>query len=429
MGISKAKWLAAAVACLAAVGGPAMAAGFYAQEQSVEGLGRAYSGEAASTGADALWWNPAAIGDIDGRTYYSGNHLVAADIDIDDAGSTIRRPSSATAPVGGAARSEPFDISVVPNTAAAMRLNDQFSLGVAITAPFGFGAVSRPDAFTRYEAVKVRLIDLDFQPTLAWRPVPWLRLGAGADAEIADTKFSVALPNLSPLDADGRANLAANGWNFGWVAGAQLAPTAALTLGASYRAAIAHTLGGHVTSVGLLGSLATDNGQSVTNVRFSTPWLATLAARWRVAERLTLEAQAQRIGWSDYGGFAISTVGATPPAPGVRQRDTTSIAVGFDYAANAALTLRAGIQDDPRAIRDSTVLPDGDRLIFAAGASWRKSPRTTFDLGAAYVSFRHTAIGSQFSAFAGTSNATPVSLAGELSSHAVVLSFAVRGAF
>ena len=43
-------------------GSPAHAAGFYLQEQSVRGWGRANSGEVADQGPASLWWNPAAIG-------------------------------------------------------------------------------------------------------------------------------------------------------------------------------------------------------------------------------------------------------------------------------------------------------------------------------------------------------------------------------
>src|SRR4028119_887096 len=41
---------------------PAIASGFYLQEQSVRGWGRANSGEVADGGPASLWWNPAAIG-------------------------------------------------------------------------------------------------------------------------------------------------------------------------------------------------------------------------------------------------------------------------------------------------------------------------------------------------------------------------------
>jgi len=425
--MAKGGWLAACA--MAAIGGPAAAAGFYAQEQSVEGLGRAYSGEAAASGPDALWWNPAAIGDVQGAQLFNGLQVVAADVDLRDGGSTIQRPGSAAAPVGGKSYSEPFDIAEIPDFAAARRLSDQWSAGLAVTAPFGFGAVSRPDAWTRYEAVKVRLVDLDFQPTIAWRPAPWVRLGLGADAEIADVKFSVALPNPSAADADGRANLATNGWSFGWVAGAQVDAGPTLTLGASYRSGQNHSLGGHVTSGGLLGALATGDGQAVTRVRFATPWLATLGARWRLTQRLTLEGEAQRIGWSRYRGFSIATVGLTPQATRPPARDTTSFAAGFDYAVARGLTFRGGVQIDPRAIRDSAVLPDGGRLIFSAGASLARSASTTLDIGAAYVDFAHSPIASDGVAYFGTVDATPVHLVGQLAAHAVVLSLGMRRTF
>jgi len=425
--MAKGVWLA--LAALAAIGRPAAAAGLYAQEQSVEGLGRAYSGEAAASGADALWWNPAAIGDVQGAQLFNGLQVVAADVDVRDGGSTIQRPGSATAPVGGNPYSEPFDIAEIPDFAAARRLSDQWSAGLAVTAPFGFAAVSRPDAWTRYEAVKVRLVDVDFQPTIAWRPAPWVRLGIGADAEIADVKFSVALPNPSAADADGRANLATNGWSFGWVAGAQIDAGPSLTLGASYRSGQDHSLGGHVTSGGLLGALATGDGQAVTRVRFATPWLATLGARWRLTPRLTLEGEVQRIGWSRYRGFSIATVGVAPPAIRAPARDTTSFAAGLDYAAMPGLTLRAGVQADPRAIRDSAVLPDGSRLIFSAGASLSRSPHTALDIGVAYVDFAHSPITSDVLAFAGTAQATPVHLVGQLAAHALVLAVGMRRTF
>ena len=60
--------LAATTAVLSfAAAGAAHAQAFYLQEQSARGAGRAFSGEAADTGADSLWWNPASIAGIDHR--------------------------------------------------------------------------------------------------------------------------------------------------------------------------------------------------------------------------------------------------------------------------------------------------------------------------------------------------------------------------
>jgi long-chain fatty acid transport protein len=79
----------------------ASAAAFYIQEQSVVGLGRAYSGEAADLGADSLWWNPASIAGISHSEIYAGLQGELAQGDETNQGSSITRPGQAPAPVGG----------------------------------------------------------------------------------------------------------------------------------------------------------------------------------------------------------------------------------------------------------------------------------------------------------------------------------------
>ena len=48
-----------------------------------------------------MFWNPAAIADVQGASLYNGLQVVAADVDVTNRGSTITRPGQATAPVGG----------------------------------------------------------------------------------------------------------------------------------------------------------------------------------------------------------------------------------------------------------------------------------------------------------------------------------------
>src|SRR5690606_5447176 len=79
------------------------AAGFYLQEQSVKGAGRAYSGEVADQGVDSLWWNPAAIA-RSGREAYVGLHAVFVDATVENHGSMITYPGGTTIPVQGEPR-------------------------------------------------------------------------------------------------------------------------------------------------------------------------------------------------------------------------------------------------------------------------------------------------------------------------------------
>jgi long-chain fatty acid transport protein len=425
--------LAAASAVLAlTAAGPAAAGGFFVQEQSVRGVARAFSGEAADTGAASLWWNPAAIGGVARGDAHVGVHLVTVDATVRDAGSTIRRPTLPALPVGGRlAQEDPIDTGVVPNLGAAWRLNDQLVLGLALNAPFNFTTRYDLDSFTRYQALKSRLFNIDIQPTLAWRPVAGLTLGVGVDASYADATLSSALPNLSPLLPDGGSSLTGNGWNWGWVAGLQAQPTPRLTIGATYRAGIKHKLDGRVTVTGLAGPAAAANLDVPGVARFETPAIMTLGARWRATDRLTLNAQVQHFDWSAFDAIRVSFAGQTQSTP-QDYVDTTSVAVGLDYALTPQWTLRAGVQNDPTPTPDvgrTARVPDGDRWLFGLGASYAPSERLAFDVGAAYIAFRDSAIDSRADAFAGTPLATPVAMRGTVEGRGLLLSGGLRLSF
>ena len=101
--------------------------------------------------------------------------------------------------------------------------------------------------------------------------------------------------------------------------------------------------------------------------------------RWQATERLTLNAQVTRFGWSEFDAIRIG-----PPLDReLRQdyHDTTSLAGGIDYQAAPALTLRAGIQADESPTPDAGEprVPDADRMMYTAGGSYRLSDRVTFD--------------------------------------------------
>src|SRR3974390_276495 len=108
----------------------AQAGGFYLQEQSVRGTGRAYSGEVADTGVASLWWNPSAIA-RSGREAYVGLHSVFVDGQVADRGSTITYPGGATVPVGGHPLAlQPILPGLLPNFAIAPPGGDPLAPGV-----------------------------------------------------------------------------------------------------------------------------------------------------------------------------------------------------------------------------------------------------------------------------------------------------------
>lgn len=423
-------------ATLGAVATQAHASGFYLQEQSVRGTGRAYSGEVADQGPASLWWNPAAIGrpaegQPRGIEAYAGVHAVFVDATVSNTGSTITYPGGTTLPVRGEPRGfDPIQKGVAPNLSASMPIGDRFTIGLSVAAPYNFTTKYRRQSWARYDGLESRLTTADFELIGAMKVNDWLDLGVGVDAQYTDAKLATASPNLSPLLPDGVQQLSGDGWDYGWTVGAQ-AHFTNLTLGASYRSAIDHKLDGRVFVGGLLGPLAAGNAQLPGSASFSTPWIATLGARWKVTEKLTLNGQVQRVGWSEFDAIRVKTA-AGNQALAQNYNDITSGAVGADFAVNDRLTLRAGVAYDPTPTPDAertARVPDGDRWLYGVGATGKLSQRTQVDAALAYIAFSDSDVHHDTTFYGGTPAAVNTALRGLVVGKGYVMSLGMRTRF
>src|SRR6266540_860347 len=190
----KTRVLALASVAVAAMAAEAHAGGFYLQEQSVRGTGRAYSGEVADQGAESLWWNPAAIA-RSGREAYLGAHGVILGGKIANQGSTITYPGGVIVPIqGDPAAFKPIEPGLLPNVAIAAPIGDRFSLGLSASGPYNFTTKYAPRAFTRYDALTSDLRTTDIQLSGAMKVADWLDIGASANAEYTKARLSNAYP-------------------------------------------------------------------------------------------------------------------------------------------------------------------------------------------------------------------------------------------
>jgi long-chain fatty acid transport protein len=417
-----------AAALFVSAAGPADAAGFYLQEQSVRGWGRANSGEVADSGPASLWWNPASIAGSDEPEAAFGATAIFPRGRVSDEGTLIDRPVVPAAPVGGLpVLRDPIQRGAAPNSAFALPLGHRIAVGLAVTAPFSFTSDYDPNGWQRYSALRSRLITLDLQPSLAVAATDWLSLGVALNVEYSDAWLSNALPNLAPGSADARLRLTGNGWDFGWSAGLQLHPAKRVTLGLAYKSAVEHKLKGPVDISGLAGPLAVRNLRADTTARFTTPWQLIAGARVGVTPGLTLNAQAVHFGWSKFDRIEVGA----PLSSAIVQnyKDTWSIAVGFDQSLGKRLVLRAGIQLDPTPTRDASRdprVPDGDRVDYNVGASYRLSRRIALDAAAGYTDVQDSPISRDELFYAGTGAQTAVLTQGRADEQRVLV-FAMGG--
>lgn len=422
---------AVTLSCMALLGGGAchraMAAGFYLQDQSVKGGGRAYSGEAADMGAESLWWNPASIAGIDQSEIYQGVAGIIVNSTAVNHGSTIDYFGHTLPVLGSDNVNNPVKDGILPTGAFAYRIDDQWAVGMSLTSPFSFVTKYPADSWTRDAALTSRLTTIDLQPTIAWRPIRWLGLGIGPNVEYTVAALSSALPNLSPLLADGTQTLHGNGWDVGFNAGLQLHITDRLTFGAAYRYQVNHELSGKLDVANLVGPLAGQDLRTDSGAHFTTPWAATFGLRWQVTDRLALNAQAVRQGWSAFDAIYVTSPVTTQTSEAYR--DTLSGAFGIDYQVRPGWIMRTGLQYDPTPspgpTRDARV-PDANRWLFSLGTSVKATSRISIDASVTYIDFQKSAISRDASAYVGTPVALPVELSGDVEASGVVVGLGTR---
>lgn len=423
---------ATAFSSFCAFAGPASAQAFYLQEQSARAAGRAFSGEAADTGPSSLWWNPASIAGIKGVQADISASLILPEGEIRNNGTVIARPGQAPGPVGGPpVATNPIESGALPSGSIAVPIGDRLAVGLTLASPYSFTTDYDAGAWTRYSADRTRLRTYDIQPSIAFAVTPWLRIGAAANVERVEATLTNALPNLSPALPDGLQSLTGHGWDVGWSAGAQF-DGGPVTVGLAYKSSIEHTLDGDVTVSGLLGPLAAQNVTvSGAKAKFSTPWQAIGSVRFKPTDKLALNAQVIRYGWSKFDTIDIGApVNTSIPED---YKDSWSYAGGFDLQVDPQLTLRAGVQyaETPtrNGMRDPRV-PDSDRWNFGAGASVKVSDAFSVDAAANYIMFENAPIDKPTAAYLGTPAQTAIVTNGELhDANAVVLSLGGRFSF
>ncbi|WP_313435155.1 porin [Novosphingobium sp.] len=410
--------------------GSAHAQAFYLQEQSVRAQGRAFSGEAADTGVDSLWWNPAAIGGLEGGQASVHASVILPRGKVVDNGTVIVRPGQAPAPVGGnGVAKNPINNGVLPSGAIAYGTG-KFAFGLTVTSPYSFTTDYDSDSWARYSADKTKLRTIDIQPSVAFQPFEGFYVGAAANIEYVDAALGNYLPNLSPLLADGHQNLKGNGWDVGWSVGAQYHNGPA-SIGVAYKSAVKHKLKGTLTIDGLLGPLAAQNRTLDATAEFSTPWQAIMSGRVKATNQLTLNAQVVAYGWSKFDSIDLGApINQSLPE---NYKDGFSYAFGVDYDVNPKWTVRSGIQygETPTSNgnRDARV-PDSNRWNFSAGTTYNMSEKIAIDAAASYITFKDAPVDRITAAFPGTAAQTPVITNGSLQdASALVFSLGARVAF
>lgn len=411
---------ALAAAVLATAPGAAVASSFQILEQSPSLQGTSFAGTAtAAEDATTVFFNPAAMSELEGRTITVGASVILPDADFDNAGSTN---STGVAPLPG-----PDDTTdeagVVPSLYYAMPINERWHFGLGINAPFGLATDYDDDWVGRYHATDSELVVLNINPTFSWAATERLSLGFGLDYQRIDATLENEVDSFAACTgAPGATPTACSSTALGTA----LAPatrsqdssveidgddddvTLDLSLlfkfsedtrvGASYRQGGDFTLDGDAdfdqsaacqTNGGCSAVLSTLDGDIEAPVEL--PDVFTVSATHAVNDRLSLHGDIAYTQWS-----SIDTIEITNTDNGQRVSeleldydDTVRVAAGATYRTGGAWTWRGGVAFDEAPQTDATLqtprVPDEDRTWLSFGFNYAVSEDASIDFGYSHI--------------------------------------------
>jgi long-chain fatty acid transport protein len=392
--------------CLAWAG-ESEAAGYAVKEQSGRLLGTAFAGAGSSAeDPSVLFYNPAGVGRLDGdRLSVSGSGIFTRS-EFDGTGTL----TPFGVPIPGGDGGDAGKDALVPAVYVTVAPLDFLHLGLGVNAPFGLSTEYEDDWVGRYHALESSLRTYDIQPVVAVKPVPWLSIGAGARFQYADAELTQAIdfgsvlaglgvPGAAPFGADGKVELQASDWGFGYSVGALAEPIPGTRVGFAFRSKIDQDLNGNVdfeqVPAPLQAQAAFQDQHAVADV--TTPESIDLSIYQEIGERWAVMADAQWTNWSRFDELRVDfdLEGAADAVTKESWHDSWFFALGTEYRPLDPLTLRAGFAYDDAPIRNehrTARLPDQDRFWLALGASYAFTRWLSADLGYAHIFVREADI-------------------------------------
>jgi len=400
----KAHLLAAVAVAAVSAPLPTMASGYLLKEQSASGQGTSFAGVTANAAGDAtaLFFNPAALGAV------NGNEAVGVVTGVFPSVKTTDARATRAARLGGSAirgTSDSGDIGIdaaLPSGYFAYKVSPDVKIGLAINSPWGLSTDYSESWVGRYHGIHSSLRTINVSPTIAYQALPELTVAGGIQFQYARARLSQAVDFGSILAAggapvlpgsrDGIGQVKGDDWGFGVTAGALYEPVKGTRFGLSWRSSVSHELRGDASFEGVPPTPAAQASFANTNVRakVTTPDIIAFGAYHELTSNFAVMADIQWTNWSRFKELRIrySNPLRADSVTEEHWKDSWFFALGAAYKVNDKLTLRAGVAYDQTPVDDqfrTPRIPDEDRYWASLGVGYQFTDTIRTDLGYTHV--------------------------------------------
>ncbi|MEW8524189.1 MAG: OmpP1/FadL family transporter [Candidatus Thiodiazotropha endolucinida] len=367
-------------AALLAMNQTAQASGFAVPELNITGLALSNAMVANPDSLSAIAYNPAAMAFHTGSALELGLLLVEPDLSVDTGSGTVD--------------SEANDVVAIPAFTAFTQLNETWSLGLSVNAPFGLETewpawtfdAQYPPGTTIPTQSKLEIVA--FSPSVAYKINDKASLSGGVDyywmrEVIFNGDINAGMPGSNPaadLEGDGRGV----GFNLGF-----MVDQGRWSFGGSYHSEANIPIEGTVDlPAGALPSFLTNK----VNADLKLPWRLQVGVRNQTTDKLAIEFDVTRTGWSSFDTLVVDQdqLGTNIVTSLNQWDDANAYRIGISYDFSQATQLRIGYTFDETPQDDkfySPRIPDADRQLFSLGVGHTLSNGWTIDAGYMYVKF------------------------------------------
>jgi long-chain fatty acid transport protein len=350
--------------CAAAPNSP-FAGGFMIPHQTAKGLGLGNAMTAGVNDSSAVYYNPAALGEIEGDNILVTGTYAGIYNSVENSGrrAVNKHDDNYLATL--------FANYHIPGT--------DFTLGMGSYTPFGL-ATTYDREFTSFAAERTELQTIYVTPAMSWHPSKNFAVGAGLSFVHVSGLFTRSLclagggACVSPA-AQGRLRLTDTANAFTYNLGFLVKPAENLKVGWSYRARA--DIRFDTADVKLGGALA-PFGNLRANVRpIPIPPVINAGVFWQINPSWGAEFVYEYARWSEFDRFS-ATFSPAVPLPGFSLpedwKNTSTLRVGSFYKINQSWEVRGGLAIEETPIPNRTLnpaIPGADLLTLNAGVGYK----------------------------------------------------------
>lgn len=337
----------------------------------------------------ALYFNAAAPAWFEKGKIIVGSHFLRAKAEFADQGSTA--PGEDNGSFGG--------WSVIPNVYWVQPVSSTVSVGLGMSATSGTSTGYNTHWRGKYIALDTEIAVVSINPTISWKALDTLSIGAGPIIEYADVCLSQSLP-YGPMTGgmfpDGQLKLKGDSVALGFAVGALYIPVDSTRIGIGYRSRISHDLDLEARARQVPGKgVVKDDAQADLNL----PAMINLGVQQDLTERWTVMADACWSEWSvmeelkvNFDPKVAAALGKKSETIKMDWRDCWRVGLGTEYDLNDKWTVRCGVAYDQTPVEDdedrTPRLPDADRYWLTCGAQYNFSENIAMDFGYVHLFFK-----------------------------------------